>query len=103
MMVEAGGAEKAWAYYSDGAPKVTEEVIAEGLEASKTWIKESIDLQLELRDKAGSRPLMAFQAKRRIAAARGRHRAGRGTSAVYVLAIEENGSGIRSFEFGNQT
>ncbi len=64
MMVEAGGAEKAWAYYSEGAPKVTEEVIAEGLEASKTWIKESIDLQLELRDKAGSRPLMAFQPKR---------------------------------------
>ena len=64
MMVEAGGAEKAWAFYSEGAPKVTEEVIADGLEASKTWIKESIDLQLELRDKAGSRPLMAFQPKR---------------------------------------
>ena len=27
----------------------------------------------------------------------------RGTPAVYVLAIEENGSGIRSFESGNQT
>ena len=64
MMVEAGGAEKAWAYYSQGAPKVTEEVIAEGLEASKTWIKESIDLQLELKDKAGSRPPMAFQPRR---------------------------------------
>lgn len=59
-----GGAEKAWAYYSQGAPKVTEEVIAEGLEASKTWIKESIDLQLELKDKAGSRPPMAFQPRR---------------------------------------
>ena len=35
MMVEAGGTEKAWSYYEAGAPKVTEEVIAEGLEASK--------------------------------------------------------------------
>ena len=64
MMVEAGGAEKAWAYYSEGAPKVTEDVIAEGLEASKTWIKESIDLQLQLREQAGSRPPMAFQPRR---------------------------------------
>ena len=48
MMVEAGGTEKAWSYYEAGAPKVTEEVIAGGLEASKTWIRESIDLQNEL-------------------------------------------------------
>ncbi len=40
MMVEAGGTEAAWALYSAGAPKVTEEVIAEGLEAAKTWIRE---------------------------------------------------------------
>ena len=33
MMVEAGGTEKAWSYYEAGAPKVTEEVIADGLEA----------------------------------------------------------------------
>src|ERR1700759_3681993 len=32
MMVEAGGTEMAWDLYEDGAPKVTEEVIAEGLE-----------------------------------------------------------------------
>src|SRR5437867_9049896 len=32
MMVEAGGTEQAWAYYEAGAPKVTEEVIAQGLE-----------------------------------------------------------------------
>src|SRR5208282_1793089 len=51
MMVEAGGTEKAWTYYQQGAPKVTEEVIAEGLEAAKTWIKESAELQLELRAK----------------------------------------------------
>ena len=31
-------------------PKVTEEIIAEGLEESKRWIKASIDLQLQLRD-----------------------------------------------------
>jgi polyribonucleotide nucleotidyltransferase len=48
MMVEAGGTEKSFSYYADGAPKVTEEVIASGLEASKTWIKESIALQRQL-------------------------------------------------------
>ncbi|HVA99637.1 MAG TPA: polyribonucleotide nucleotidyltransferase, partial [Acidimicrobiales bacterium] len=31
MMVEAGGTERAWEYYEQGAPKVTEEVVAEGL------------------------------------------------------------------------
>src|SRR5436309_11047787 len=34
MMVEAGGTENAWSYYESGAPKVTEEVIAAGLEAA---------------------------------------------------------------------
>ena len=53
MMVEAGGTEKAWSFYEAGAPKVTEGVIAEGLEASKAWIRESIDLQNELVAKAG--------------------------------------------------
>src|SRR3954464_1013592 len=53
MMVEAGGTEKAWQYYQDGAPKVTEEVIAQGLDEAKTWIRESIDLQNELVKKAG--------------------------------------------------
>jgi polyribonucleotide nucleotidyltransferase len=48
MMVEAGGTERSWAYYEDGAPKVTEEVLAEGLEAAKTWIRESINLQRQL-------------------------------------------------------
>ena len=48
MMVEAGGTERSWAYYEDGAPKVTEEVLAEGLEAAKTWIRESINLQRRL-------------------------------------------------------
>ena len=30
MMVEAGGTEDSWKYYEDGAPKVTEEVLADG-------------------------------------------------------------------------
>ncbi|MGH9154362.1 MAG: polyribonucleotide nucleotidyltransferase [Acidimicrobiales bacterium] len=53
MMVEAGGTENAWQYYEDGAPKVTEEVIAAGLEQARTWIQESIDLQRQLVEKAG--------------------------------------------------
>ena len=48
MMVEAGGSEKSFEYYESGAPKVNEGVIADGLEASKTWIKESIALQRRL-------------------------------------------------------
>ncbi len=48
MMVEAGGTERSFAYYEAGAPKVTEEVVAAGLEASKRWIKESIALQRQL-------------------------------------------------------
>ena len=51
MMVEAGGTSGSHALYEAGAPKVTEEVIALGLEASKQWIAASIDLQNELRDK----------------------------------------------------
>src|SRR5205085_3490684 len=53
MMVEAGGTEDAWRLYEEGAPKVTEEVIAQGLEEAKTWIRESIDLQNQLVQKAG--------------------------------------------------
>ena len=60
MMVEAGGTEKAWDYYAAGAPKVTEEAIAEGLEASKQWIRESVELQRQLVDKAGARPPLVY-------------------------------------------
>ena len=61
MMVEAGGTETAWPSYEAGAPKVTEEVLAAGLEASKTWIRESIKDQLELIEAAGgTKPTMAF-------------------------------------------
>ncbi len=48
MMVEAGGTEKSFDFYANGAPKVSEAVIAAGLEASKQWIKESIKLQRQL-------------------------------------------------------
>ncbi len=48
MMVEAGGTEKSFSYYDDGAPKVDEAVLADGLEACKVWIKESIALQRQL-------------------------------------------------------
>ena len=48
MMVEAGGSENAFYYYDDGAKKVTEEVLADGLDACKVWIKESIGLQRQL-------------------------------------------------------
>ena len=60
MMVEAGGTETAWASYEAGAPKVTEAVVADGLMAAKTWIKESIALQKELVALAGSRPAMTY-------------------------------------------
>src|SRR3954452_8107328 len=60
MMVEAGGTEKAWTYYQAGAPKVTEEVIAEGLEFAKGPIKESIALQLQLVDEYGTREPLTF-------------------------------------------
>jgi polyribonucleotide nucleotidyltransferase len=49
MMVEAGGTEATYELYEQGAPRVNEEVIADGLEASKRWIAASIDLQVELR------------------------------------------------------
>jgi len=48
MMVEAGGTEAAVELYEAGAPHVTEETIAEGLEEAKKWINDSITAQLEL-------------------------------------------------------
>jgi len=53
MMVEAGGTEKAFEFYADGAPKVTEETLAEGLDASKAWIDDIIELQKSLRSAVG--------------------------------------------------
>ncbi len=61
MMVEAGGTEKAWSYYEQGTPKVTEEVIAAGLEASKKWIRESIELQRRLVSEAGTKATIPYE------------------------------------------
>ena len=61
MMVEAGGTEAAWGLYQSGSPKVTEEVIAEGLEQSKTWIRESIELQRRLVAEAGARQPLVYE------------------------------------------
>ncbi len=49
MMVEAGGTERSFEYFDQGAPKVTEEVLASGLEASKQWIDDICELQKSLR------------------------------------------------------
>ncbi len=61
MMVEAGGTADAWTFYEDGAPKVTEEVLADGLEAAKTWIRESITMQRQLVAKAGAKPPISIE------------------------------------------
>jgi polyribonucleotide nucleotidyltransferase len=61
MMVEAGGTERAFEYYDAGAPKVTEAVVAEGLDAAKVWIRESIELQNELVGKVGRKEIISFQ------------------------------------------
>jgi polyribonucleotide nucleotidyltransferase len=53
LMVEAGATELAFDYVTDGAPVVTEEVVASGLEESKTWINEAIAAQEELVAQAG--------------------------------------------------
>jgi polyribonucleotide nucleotidyltransferase len=61
MMVEAGGTEKSWSYYEDGAPRVTEDVLAEGLESAKTWIRESIEAQRQLVARAGKKPTIPYE------------------------------------------
>jgi len=48
MMVEAGGTTSSWSNYENGAPKVDEGVLAEGLDQSKIYIKEAVALQLQL-------------------------------------------------------
>ncbi|MCP3938950.1 MAG: polyribonucleotide nucleotidyltransferase [Actinomycetia bacterium] len=58
MMVEAGGSEKAFQFYADGAPKVTEEVLADGLQACKPWIDDVIELQKSLRAAVGEKAEM---------------------------------------------
>ena len=54
MMVEAGGTSTSWELYQDGTPKVDEDVLAGGLEAAKTWIREMIELQQQMIDAVGA-------------------------------------------------
>ncbi|MDY7101390.1 MAG: polyribonucleotide nucleotidyltransferase [Actinomycetota bacterium] len=60
MMVEAAGTEQAWSLYETGTPKVTEGVLAEGLEAAKTWIRQMVKLQLELAEEWGESDPVPF-------------------------------------------
>jgi len=59
-MVEAGGVAGSIDKYEAGAPKVNETVLGEGLEASKTWIREAIELQKDLVKAAGAKPKMDY-------------------------------------------
>ncbi len=55
MMVEAGGTTSSWTNYENGAPKVDEAVLADGLDQAKIYIKEAVALQLELVEANGGR------------------------------------------------
>ena len=59
MMVEAGGTEGSWNSYENGAPKVDESALAQGLSESEQYIKEAIALQLELVEANGGRKAFA--------------------------------------------
>lgn len=60
MMVEAAGTESSWTNYENGAPKVDEAALATALTESEQYIKEAIQLQLQLVEAAGSKPMMSF-------------------------------------------
>jgi polyribonucleotide nucleotidyltransferase len=59
-MVEAGGTEASWPAFEDGAPKVDEDVLAGGLEASKQYILQSIAAQKALMEAAGVKDPMPY-------------------------------------------
>ena len=61
MMVEAGGTPESWKYYEEGAPKVDEGVLADGLEFAKGPIKDAISLQAELIQAAGAKETMEVE------------------------------------------
>jgi polyribonucleotide nucleotidyltransferase len=60
MMVEAGGTEKTWKTFDEGGPTVDEGTLAEGLDASKKWIRQAIELQEQLLEKVGAPEKMDF-------------------------------------------
>ncbi|MGH2787990.1 MAG: polyribonucleotide nucleotidyltransferase, partial [Actinomycetota bacterium] len=53
MMIEAGGSERLFELIDAGATRPDEELLADGIEKSKTYIDEMIALQQELVDAAG--------------------------------------------------
>ncbi|MEZ5377855.1 MAG: polyribonucleotide nucleotidyltransferase [Acidimicrobiales bacterium] len=55
MMVEAGGTEGSWTKYENGAPKVDEAALAQGLLEAEQYIKESIAVQNQLVEAIGGR------------------------------------------------
>ncbi|MDG2428696.1 MAG: polyribonucleotide nucleotidyltransferase [Acidimicrobiales bacterium] len=61
MMVEAGGTEATCDIYEAGAPMVDESVLADGLEFSKQYIREAIELQKELVAAVGAPEIMAYE------------------------------------------
>ncbi len=61
MMVEAGGTEATSDIYEAGTKKVDESVLAEGLEFSKQYIKEVIELQQELVKVVGEPETMTYE------------------------------------------
>jgi len=60
MMVEAGGTEATWDAYAAHQVVPTEELVAQGLVAAKSYIRESIELQEELVAKVGARERIAW-------------------------------------------
>ncbi|MDQ4006779.1 MAG: polyribonucleotide nucleotidyltransferase [Actinomycetota bacterium] len=59
MMVEAESTEATWELVRGGRQAPTEEIVAEGLEASKVFIKQLCDAQRELAEKA-AKPVQEF-------------------------------------------
>lgn len=59
-MVEAGGTEAQWPLMEQGAPKVDEAVLAQGLEEAKKYILQSIAAQRELMAAVGVKPQMEY-------------------------------------------
>src|SRR6188472_3081129 len=59
MMVEAESTEITWEKVRGGAQAPTEEIVAEGLEASKTFIKQMVEAQVELANVA-AKPVREF-------------------------------------------
>jgi polyribonucleotide nucleotidyltransferase len=63
-MVEAGGTEASWPAFQEGAPKVDEAVLASGLEASKAFIRQAVQMQRQLVEAAGGKkPILEYTAQ----------------------------------------